>query len=281
MSLLNPSYRAGFAPRDGLPENPELWPGLVELRALYLGQTGINVFDASGRKRIASMAGGLAASDWVTTPYGAGIKMPGSGGEHLAIDLPDVDAMTGTTECSVAMLIYPHSSMSQHRLCCQTAPASDRFRHAFTLRNTQTTLRYDNYSPSGGNADSDAFSNRLNKWCLVGYSRTGTTLTFYLDGEELSSHVVDTGTSPGLTQFRWGAQRDTDSTQSMRCIMSFGAVWNRWVPASVHQKLYADSHGLTRLLCRSVFPAVVAAVGGPFPHYIRRSLRGGTIDMGI
>ncbi len=86
--LINPSYADGFAPRDGLPANPNLRQGLVGLWSTGLGPTGLMLRDQSGLQNVGTLTGMTPATDWIVAGHprlGQALDLGGAG-HYVAID---------------------------------------------------------------------------------------------------------------------------------------------------------------------------------------------------
>jgi hypothetical protein len=83
------SYHNGFAPRDGEPEYPQLWRGLVGAWAPCLGPTGATLRDWSGRANHGTLTNMDAGTDWLM-----------SSGYSLDFDSSDDYVLTTNTDTS-------------------------------------------------------------------------------------------------------------------------------------------------------------------------------------
>ncbi len=77
IGLINPSYQNGFAPRDGLPANPNLRQGLVGLWSTELGISGLTLFDQSGFSTPDGVLTNMDGSNWAVGRYGYALSYDG------------------------------------------------------------------------------------------------------------------------------------------------------------------------------------------------------------
>lgn len=73
MLAIRPSYATGFARHSGECKYPELRKGLIGVWASFLGPTGLQILDMSGKHRNASILGGMQPNDYGAGVYGSGI----------------------------------------------------------------------------------------------------------------------------------------------------------------------------------------------------------------
>lgn len=88
--LVKPSYKTGFAPRDGLPRYPSLWTGCAGAWNACLGSTGGVLRDWSGRKNTGTLTNFSTDTGWATSQGYPVMVFDGSDDYvQMDTDLPD------------------------------------------------------------------------------------------------------------------------------------------------------------------------------------------------
>ena len=92
---IQPSYAAGFAPRDGLPANPSLLGGLVGAWAPEFGNTGDSLHNVSDRHESGTLINGPT---WVVDGGRQSLRSigGGGGGDNAHVNCGDLSHLFGT-----------------------------------------------------------------------------------------------------------------------------------------------------------------------------------------
>jgi len=104
---VRPSYATGFAQWPGMSEYPQLWEGLVAAYAPFLGMTGSQVFDLSGKRNHGTLVG---TAHYVSGHFGPAILLDGNSDYVNVGKLSDF----GSNMDDVSFVIWVKSSDTTH-----------------------------------------------------------------------------------------------------------------------------------------------------------------------
>ena len=108
-----PSYDSGYAPRDFVPEYPELWDGVVGAWCPSLGATGTNLFDQSGYGNNGTLNGYTLSGAWVN-PYVQGLVGSGNASN---VSVPNSPNLSGMSQLTLSAWVYPTSFNKIRGIC--------------------------------------------------------------------------------------------------------------------------------------------------------------------
>ncbi len=241
--LLIPSYENGFAPRNGPPENPNLWDRLEGLYDPSLGVTGIELKDWSGFGND-SVFGGTALT-WITDRHGSAIRVLNpSFGVHGYLTAGSYTLPRGTFSTFIRWVDPPWSS--NNNLCENVDGFRIRSRSNTTWELHDADGNFDNVPPATSN-----------KWSEYTVTWDTSGAIIYVDGVQVDTTVrMNTFGTGALTLLNF-----VTLNRSFDGDLGRAAIWNRALLPSEVQQLADDYNAITRLRSK-VYPATVAAGGG-------------------
>lgn len=279
MSLLIPSYKAGFARCAAKAEYPGLWDGLVGAWAPFLGPTGLTLFDWAGRKNHGTLTNMDPATDWVASRYGGAVN--GDANNNIIL----VSTLNGITPSSIktmACWVNPSANRSACIIGRQSPSVGFIEEYGFGIyQYSDGTLRAKAASNNTEWHDNLHVALPNNTWSHAAFTITGSGANavgrLYLNGQEVASH---TGTASHWAAYGTallGGYFTPESQYGAHFggLLVNGGMWSGVLARSEIQDLYADPHVLFRPR-RRVF-AAAAAAGTIVPQMIQQGLYTGAI----
>ena len=226
-----PSYKAGYAKNAGESENPHLWKGLVGAWMPSLGVTGDTLRDVSGNGNDGTLTNMDAASDWVGTKYGSGLRFTGT---NMAGDFRPTQNYVSIgydfgimQDISASFWIKPNS-LAKRGICANDVPTNPKF--AITLLGDGRLEVY-----RGSNTQSTQ-SLEVDKWQHVLVESVDGVTSYYFGARFDRSQSQGAGASAGnafvIGANYWGGV-EAD-------IANF-TIYNRALFPDEIQTLYVDS----------------------------------------
>ena len=267
--------------RGALSDAPHLWHGLVGWWPMQEGG-GARAFDASGHGNDGTLTNMDPATDWVVTEKGRALDFDGNNDYVAAPHSSSLD-ITGFVTLS---LWFQASSLvgDDGGLISKSIDSAKYFgtaAHKVYELGVLNNILYFQIS--------DGTTSRVASGSIVAYldNRPHHVVAgrFSQSGSNGSQIWID-----GICKYM--SSGNFPAIQSMVSYLDIGgyttnynyqgklnnvSIHARGITESEIQQLYSDPWAMGRLR-RKVY---AAAVGGPFPHYLRRSMRGGMIGMGI
>lgn len=248
--LLIPSYAQGFAPRDGPPENPGLWKGLVGFWAPHLGPTGLTLRDWSGFQNHGTLTSMDPATDWMSSLYGWALDFDGTDdyvdcGASASLNVQDCFSITANIRRRVIGTSHPIVAKKDNG---GTYPG-----YAFRVWSTNLLAVHLNHDEEAWEFGNATLTN--NQRYSVAWTYDGTTSLLYIDGQLDATLPMAKSSAAPAVSMRIG--RSTFDAQKFNGQIGRISIYNRILAPSEIQHLYADPHALTRLR-RRVFASTVA-----------------------
>ncbi len=176
-----PTWKQGFAPRDGPPAHPEFWRGIDRGWSLGLGPTGIsNIPDVSGNGNDGTMTQ-VVGSDWSPNDGRYTINVDGTVGDELLLDLP---GPTSADRYTLSMWFRSTNSAAFLSIF------DNDNRHYSMFINSSGQVSFSVGITSGLTTTTDGMT--TGSWHNLVLSQDGTTLTSYVDGKfkQSVSHAI-------------------------------------------------------------------------------------------
>ena len=227
-SNVTPSYKQGFAPRDGRAAHENLWKGCVGAWHPGLGPSGLTLRDWSGYRRHGTLVGMDPATDWVV-----------SGGKH-ALDFDGDDdfiefgsiaatsplALSGG-RMSISAWIRPVLTGDDFQRIIDKSTAGNAT-NGYILYLNQTTWKI---AFTADNAVSQTIANvapAANTWSHIGVSKAdGVAAKIYLNGKETGYDSTDTTNIPAAAAgMRFGSWNHSTVREYKGQIAEIG-MWSR------------------------------------------------------
>lgn len=282
MSLLIPSYKAGFARNAAEAAYPNLRKGLVGAWAPFLGPTGLTLFDWGGRHNHGTLTNMDPANCWKASPYGYALDLIAASSQY--IDCGDV--LEGMSQLTLSCWFKADILASGQFYALITKFGNSSTNRSYYLGlyddnadgNLQIRSFFDDGTNNGGQQGSTNLT--VGQWYFaVAMYYGGGLAALYLNG--VPESVTGYGTIPT------GAIRDSSALLALAARMSGNAeVAEKFFDGQVAsasirsvcpgsaeiQQLYADPHALFRLESQ-VLPAAAAPPGLSIPIAMRHYLQ--------
>lgn len=250
-----PSYKNGFAPRDGVSANPGLWKGCRGLWFPGLGISGNRIFDWSGFGHNLALTGPSGNPTWDLIPgHGYGLMCDGSTNEQYAngtfsgisnypLSLWQFARVDGTAALS--------SSMSSGIV---VGSASNSYLGIGWTNNSTHAIVARNTSFLQGSGGSFSIGDVMSQ---VGLFRTATDRELYVDGVSTAIHSSSVAI-PTLSSIEFGrlafASNNLGDATNFAC-----GIWDRELTVNEMKILSVDPFAMVRLAPRFSFAAPAAA----------------------
>jgi len=257
-----PSYAQGFAPRDGPPANLNLWTGLQGLWVPALGPTGVTLFDQSPFKRDGTLTNMDPATDWVASEMGRALGLASAGNQYVIAPSP-VSTYPFTLRWRANMLAYANDRAFIGLF--DAGPTNDWFR-LFTIASNRLRLQVTQGGVSAQEEINEATTSYTGWRDFALVCAAASDVRLFIDAEQVISFAPNQ-TPAGIANLIVGYN---GQDQAYDGLVTLVAIYNRALPVTEIQQLYADPFASLRLRPR-VYPAAVAEPSGHAGPLVNRT----------
>ena len=244
MTLLIPSYKAGFARNAAESAYPNRWKDLVGLWAPCLGPTGVTLRDQGRFQNHGTLTNMAPATDWAVTDKGYALNFDGN--DQWVIAGPQ----SFQTDTPITVLCWHRTTDGNTHALVSKSPgtggASNTGWILFYHGDDHVRVRF--YEADNSRHDADVGSGLADgEWHQFGFVYDGSTQLFSIADGVWSAPTAVVGHAPAAATNLQIGKYGGSAAAGVHDDILLVACWERALTSSEVWQHYADPHGILRL----------------------------------